>query len=161
MLYVDFHGHSMRKNTFLYGPYYNIAHAQFLRCRLLPKLIQKVEPSFRYYSCSFSIAEYKKSTARAVMLNQMKIPYFYTIESSNGLYYDPIQLKTVQFNQFLWQKMGKSIGKAIADFNEMMLELQNIANQRKQSRNSKKRDKIASLLDRKPSRQQNEYSQQN
>ena len=39
MLYLDFHGHSMRKNTFSYGPNYPLAHNDFLRCRLLPRLI--------------------------------------------------------------------------------------------------------------------------
>ena len=26
-MYIDFHGHSRRKNTFLYGPNYTISHA--------------------------------------------------------------------------------------------------------------------------------------
>lgn len=56
--------------------------------------------------------------------------------------------------------MGRSIGKAIAEFNEMMLELQNMAQERKQSRVSKRKDKLSLLLDRKPSRQHNEYPEQ-
>lgn len=49
--------------------------------------------------------------------------------------------------------MGRSIGKAIAEFNEMMRELQNVAKERKQSRDIKKRDKITSLLERRSNKQ--------
>jgi len=36
------------------------------------------------------------------MLNQMKIPYVYTIESSNGLFFDPVEQKTVHFTKNSW-----------------------------------------------------------
>jgi cytosolic carboxypeptidase protein 2/3 len=69
MLYLDFHGHSRRKNTFLYGPNYQLQHMSYYQCRFLPKVIEKENPTFRYHSCNFNIPEDKKSTARAVMLN--------------------------------------------------------------------------------------------
>ena len=37
--YIDFHGHSRRKNTFLYGPNYQISHSDYYKCRILPRLI--------------------------------------------------------------------------------------------------------------------------
>ena len=40
----------------------------------------------------------------------------------------------MHFTEHLWQKMGRSIGKAVGEFNEMMLELQNMAKERRQSR---------------------------
>lgn len=43
---------------------------------------------FRYYSCSFKISEYKSTTARAIFFRQINIPLSYTIETSNGFYYD-------------------------------------------------------------------------
>lgn len=78
-MYIDFHGHSRKKNTFLYGPNYPITHLDYYKSRILPKLIEKYDPRFRFYSCSFTISEEKKTTARAIMLNQLKIPYSYTI----------------------------------------------------------------------------------
>lgn len=72
-MYLDFHGHSRRKNTFLYGPNYPISNSSYYKCRILPKLIEKFDAKFRFYSCSFSISEDKKTTARAIMLNQLKI----------------------------------------------------------------------------------------
>ena len=55
--------------------------------------------------------------------------------------------------------MGRSIGKAVGEFNEMMLELQNMAKERRQSRQTKKRDKIAVLLGGRPARQNNQHTE--
>ena len=43
---------------------------------------------FRYYSCVFKIEDIKKTTARAIFLKYLNIPICYTIEASNGSYYD-------------------------------------------------------------------------
>jgi hypothetical protein len=52
---------------------------------------------FRYYSCSFKINELKETTARAVMLRRLNIPLSYTIETSNGCYFDYELLKDVAY----------------------------------------------------------------
>lgn len=87
-MYLDFHGHSRKKNTFFYGPSYSIHEPNYYKCRILAKLIEKVDSNFRFHSCSFSIDEEKKQTARAVMLEQLHVPFAYTIETSIGFYYD-------------------------------------------------------------------------
>jgi hypothetical protein len=61
-------------------------------------------------------------TARAVMLHQLKVPYVYTVESSLGLYYSPILLKTLPFNITAWEEMGISLAKSIHTFNYAMME---------------------------------------
>lgn len=66
-MYYDFHGHSRKKNTFVYGPSYSISNANYYKCRILPKLIEKKINAFRYYSCLFSISDEKKTTGRANM----------------------------------------------------------------------------------------------
>lgn len=72
-LFLDFHGHSRKKNTFFYGPVYSIAEPNYYKCRILPKLIEKISNPFRYHSCSFSIIEDKKKTARASMFQTLGI----------------------------------------------------------------------------------------
>ena len=67
LMYYDFHGHSRKKNTFFYGPSYNLGHPNYYKCRILPKLIEKKINAFRYYSCLFAISEEKKTTGRASM----------------------------------------------------------------------------------------------
>ena len=79
LVFLDFHGHSMRKNTFFYGPAYPITHRDYYRCRAFPKLVEKINPSFRFYGCSFQISEDKRSAARAVALTQLRVPYAYTV----------------------------------------------------------------------------------
>jgi hypothetical protein len=58
---------------------------------------------FRYYSCLFRVAEFKKSTARAVVLRS--VPHCYTIEASTGFYYCPVEKKDIAFTPEKWAEM--------------------------------------------------------
>ena len=78
-IYLDFHGHSTKKNAFMYGPNYSIDHKFYLPTRLYPKIISKMTPAFRYYSCIFKISTCKINTSRAVMLRDMNVSFAYTI----------------------------------------------------------------------------------
>ena len=62
------------------------------------------------------ISDDKKRTARAVLFDQIKIPYTFTIESSIGLFYDAQKLKTLEFTLEDWMAMGATICKGISDF---------------------------------------------
>jgi hypothetical protein len=66
-MFLDFHGHSQKKNMVVYGPSYMISQPQYLKSKILPKLISLRSEMFRYYSCIFKISEYKKTIGRAVM----------------------------------------------------------------------------------------------
>jgi hypothetical protein len=88
-MFLDFHGHSTKKNTFAYGPEFPIIDRFYYEARLFPKLISNSTCMFRYYSCNFKINELKETTARAVMLRRLNVPLSYTIETSNGCYFDP------------------------------------------------------------------------
>lgn len=78
-MYLDFHGHSTKKNIFIYGPDYKLIDSQYLLSRVLPKTISKLTETFRYYSCIFKVSRAKEKTARAVMLREYYIPYCYTV----------------------------------------------------------------------------------
>lgn len=41
LIYIDFHGHSAKKNVFIYGPDYKLEDKNYLLCRLFPKMISK------------------------------------------------------------------------------------------------------------------------
>jgi len=60
---------------------------------------------FRYYSCVFRIADYKRTTARAVVLRN--VPHCYTIESSTGFYYCQDEKKDMAFTTEKWMEMVK------------------------------------------------------
>jgi hypothetical protein len=78
-LFIDLHGHSIKKNIFIYGPEYPINENSYYECRLLPKILSSITPMFRYYSCIFKISSFKDSTARAVFNRNFKIKNCYTI----------------------------------------------------------------------------------
>lgn len=87
LMFLDFHGHSVKKNVFMYGPEFPISNQNYYDCRIFPKIIADCTIMFRYYSCMFKISASKISTARAIVLRKLNIPFSYTIEASNGSYY--------------------------------------------------------------------------
>ena len=84
--FLDFHGHSLKKNVFFYGPQYDIWSIKYDKAKVLPKIVASKSDIFRMKSCIFKVASVKKATARAFMLAY--IPYCYTVESSIGIYRD-------------------------------------------------------------------------
>ena len=105
-MYLDFHGHSRKKNVFMFGPDYNITQPDYYKCRVFPKLLSNITNIFRYYSCSYDISNDKKTTARAVMLNDLLVPIFFTVESSLGYYHDYNLKKNVPFSKKKWEEIG-------------------------------------------------------
>ena len=82
LVFLDFHGHSGRKNVFMYGPNYGVDNKYYLTSRLYPKLVSKMTDIFRYYSCIFRISKAKINAGRAVMIRDHNVTFSYTIESS-------------------------------------------------------------------------------
>lgn len=93
-MYLDFHGHSRKKNTFFYGPSFPIHEPNYYKCRIFPKLIEKVDSNFRFYSCTFTVEDDKKHTARAIIFEHLKVALSFTIETSIGYFYDCEKMKT-------------------------------------------------------------------
>ena len=107
--YIDLHGHSTKKNVFLYGPEHPMNSGGYSECRLLAKHLSNLTPMFRYFSCSWRISEGKETTARAVLFRRLNISNCYTMESSNGLYFDRITGDERHFVEKDWIKMGKFV----------------------------------------------------
>jgi hypothetical protein len=78
-MYIDIHGHSSKKNIFMYGPDYSIQTSNYDLCRQLPKLMSNLSKYFRYYSCNFRISDVKSSTSRAIFNRCLDIPFSYTM----------------------------------------------------------------------------------
>lgn len=51
--FIDMHGHSRKKNVFIYGPQFPIHSDKYLRMRIIPKLLSEETSKFRYFSCRF------------------------------------------------------------------------------------------------------------
>ena len=78
LLYIDFHGHSKKKSSFMYGcttqksPY---------RAKELPYVLSKKMHNFSYYCCNFTTPKSKEGTSR-ISLWKAGIQYSYTYELS-------------------------------------------------------------------------------
>ncbi|NWS38085.1 CBPC4 carboxypeptidase, partial [Probosciger aterrimus] len=103
LVFCDYHGHSQRKNVFLYGcsiketlwqagcTVDTAVITEDVGYRTLPKILDKVAPAFVMNSCSFLVEKSRESTARVVVWKEMGVLRSYTMEStycgcSHGLY---------------------------------------------------------------------------
>ena len=102
-MYLDLHGHSKKKNSFVYGCDVTLQHDRFdnilsiadqeedllqrIYTRVFPYLLESVSCSdtggfFSYRDCSFKVEKSKQGTGRVVMWSQIGVEASYTIESS-------------------------------------------------------------------------------
>ncbi|CAM2099022.1 unnamed protein product [Caretta caretta] len=103
LVFCDYHGHSQKKNVFLYGcsiketlwqagcTVNTAVVTEDVGYRTLPKILDKVAPAFVMSSCSFLVEKSRESTARVVVWREIGVLRSYTMENtycgcSHGLY---------------------------------------------------------------------------
>ncbi|XP_018043707.1 PREDICTED: cytosolic carboxypeptidase 1-like [Atta colombica] len=111
-VFVDYHGHSRRKNVFLFGCSRSGSWSaadrakpdQSVQYLMLPHLMQRTSSAFALPLCSFKVERNKESTARVAVWRQLGVPRSYTMESSfcgcdqgvlAGLHLDTEHLKAI------------------------------------------------------------------
>ncbi|XP_043778309.1 cytosolic carboxypeptidase 4 isoform X2 [Cervus elaphus] len=117
VVFCDFHGHSQKKNVFLYGcsiketlwqAESTVGTSNLLEdvsYRTLPKILDKLAPAFTMSSCSFLVEKSRASTARVVVWREMGVSRSYTMESSYcGCNQGPYQ--GLQFGTSELEEMG-------------------------------------------------------
>ncbi|XP_025020201.1 cytosolic carboxypeptidase 1 isoform X2 [Python bivittatus] len=94
LVFCDYHGHSRKKNVFMYGCsiketiwHTNVSAAscdltEDLGYRTLPKILSQSAPAFCMSSCSFVVEKSKESTARVVVWREIGVQRSYTMEST-------------------------------------------------------------------------------
>nr|XP_023658763.1 cytosolic carboxypeptidase 1 isoform X2 [Paramormyrops kingsleyae] len=94
LVYCDYHGHSRKKNVFMYGcsiketvwqTDVNATSSDLhedLGYRTLPKILSQIAPAFSMASCSFVVEKSKESTARVVVWREIGVQKSYTMEST-------------------------------------------------------------------------------
>ena len=85
--FIDMHGHSRKKNVFIYGPHFPLHSDKYYKMRILPKLISEMTEKFRYYSCKFRIEKSKEKAARIVLWREFGIFNCFTFEASFHSYF--------------------------------------------------------------------------
>ena len=79
-LYCDLHGHSRRKNTFIYG---NVDPNCPEATRIFPYLLSKIASKhFSYDYCRFKVQKSKESASRIALWRDIRIPNIFTMEAS-------------------------------------------------------------------------------
>lgn len=78
-LVCDFHGHSRRKNIFMYGCNFPDRPEA---TRTFPFILSKISPFFAYNYCSFKMQKSKEATLRISIFKEARIQNVYTLEAS-------------------------------------------------------------------------------
>eukprot|EP00755_Sulcionema_specki_P020679 Sspe_Gene.72537::Locus_43356_Transcript_1_1_Confidence_1.000_Length_2947::g.72537::m.72537 len=86
MLFCDFHGHSRKRDFFMYGCNLLKKNTPItpltLLERVLPRLLGDTQPSFSYDSSSFKVQKAKESAGRVVVWRELGVRMSYTLEAS-------------------------------------------------------------------------------
>lgn len=111
ILYVDLHGHSRKKNVFMYGNS-SVNPFDAAQSRLYPYILSKLCDFFSFESCRFSMHKSKEATARIAMYRELKIPAIFTLEASfSGA--DMGQNKDIHFTTEHLMTMGRKVLEAL------------------------------------------------
>ena len=93
LLFCDFHGHSIKRDVFLYGcnmkPLEPEQNKKNIMARLVPYILAKKNKLVSYKNCRFRMQKSKESTARIVVYKQFGILNSFTMEAS---FYGPTSL---------------------------------------------------------------------
>eukprot|EP00826_Nyctotherus_ovalis_P030196 TRINITY_DN2401_c0_g3_i1.p1 TRINITY_DN2401_c0_g3~~TRINITY_DN2401_c0_g3_i1.p1 ORF type:complete len:195 (+),score=62.66 TRINITY_DN2401_c0_g3_i1:227-811(+) len=114
-LFCDFHGHSRRKNVFMYGCSNKPGYLN--REKLFPNLLSKNCNIFSFSDTCFNVQKSKESTGRVVAWKDLGIQNSYTLEASFcgsdfGIFAD------YHFNRGMLEDVGHQFCQAIYDFCE-------------------------------------------
>ena len=72
----------------MYGPEYSLNEINYLKCRVIPKLISNYSKSFHFKSCRFKTSQNKRFTSRVKIALQFNMYNVFTIETSFGIFRD-------------------------------------------------------------------------
>lgn len=112
------HGHSRKKNVFMYGPQFPIHDARYLRMRVLPKLMSEEDEMFRFFSCKFRVQRSKEKTARVVIWRQFNVMNCFTLEASfHGFFNKNRETKDFMTSHFC--QVGKMLANSLHEYNIM------------------------------------------
>ncbi|XP_071401439.1 cytosolic carboxypeptidase 4-like, partial [Centroberyx affinis] len=96
-VFCDYHGHSRKKNVFLYGcsvketlwqsgtSVDTVGLKEDPGYRTIPKTLDRIAPAFSFNSCNYLVEKSRSATARVVVWREMGVLRSYTMESTyNG-----------------------------------------------------------------------------
>jgi cytosolic carboxypeptidase protein 2/3 len=109
------HGHSRKKNVFIYGPQVPLHSDKYYKMRIIPKLISEETSKFRYPSCRFKMERSKMKTARIVLWREFAIENCFTFEASFHGYFDD-KNTNFEFSEGDFEEMGTHLVNSLYEY---------------------------------------------
>ena len=144
--FIDMHGHSRKKNVFIYGPYYPLHSDKYLRMRIIPKLLSEETSKFRYFSCKFRIEKSKEKAARIVLWREFDIMNCLTFEASMHGYLNEDRI-TEEFIPESLELMGEHLVDTLYEYlliieeEERLRKIKEINKKKKKAKSKKRKTK--------------------
>ncbi|XP_039988057.1 cytosolic carboxypeptidase 4 [Xiphias gladius] len=136
LVFCDFHGHSRKKNVFLYGcsvketlwqsgsTVDTVGLKEDPGYRTIPKTLDRIAPAFSFNSCNYLVEKSRSATARVVVWREMGVLRSYTMESTyNGC--DQGIYKGLQTGTRELQEMGLKFCHSLLSLTKDMRALHN------------------------------------
>ena len=109
------HGHSKKKNVFIYGPYYPLHNPKYLEMRLIPKILADRTDMFRFWSCKFRIEKSKQRAARLVLWREFNIMNCFTLEATFHSFINK-ERQNIELTPGKMEEMGSSLAETLWDY---------------------------------------------
>lgn len=109
------HGHSRKKNVFVFGPQLPLHSDKYLKMRVIPKLLSDETEMFRYHSCRFLNEKSKETAARIALNREFNIYNSFTLEASFHGYFDRDKV-THEFTTELYEQMGVHLVNSLYEY---------------------------------------------
>lgn len=124
-MYCDLHGHSKKKNAFVYGC--NTAadggFNSWTKTRLYPRVLARNTYMVNLKDCKFKVQKHKLGTARVVVWKEFKVTNSFTLE--NSFYgYDYGEDQVLPFTLDDFRELGYELGKAIFEYKKLCIQIQ-------------------------------------
>ena len=126
LLYCDMHGHSKKKNAFIYAcnSAANGGFQSWTKVRLFPRLLAKNSFRFSLNDCTFKVEKSKLGTARVVVWKEFSVTNSFTLENSFfGYDYGP-DGEIKEFKAVDYSELGCEIARSIWEYKELCIQIQ-------------------------------------
>jgi cytosolic carboxypeptidase protein 2/3 len=115
LAFIDMHGHSRKKSVFMYGPSVPMHNMQYLKMRVIPRLLAEETDMFRYHSCRFQNEPNKKGTARVLINKEFNVTNCFTLEASFHGYFDRDNIN-YEFTPQRYEEMGVNLVNSLYEY---------------------------------------------
>ena len=128
MLYCDLHGHSKKKNSFVYGcnRAANGGFSSWTKVRLLPRVLASKNPVLDITSCKFKVEKGKLGTGRVVVWKEFEVTNSFTLENSFHGYDYGEQFREFEVSDY--HKLGMDVIQSIHQYQIILVEIQHELN---------------------------------